>query len=340
MSDQNAPIPPQFEGVEALMWAWGQEDACFHFLHLILRACKTRNLDLKRQSFDLFNWHHEKCGSCWQNVLMTADNSTDPLRKHVYFDLYHSSQFELMKEQGGDVVVTQEAEGQRISIKYPAHMDEPWVGGEVYVPSNPTQEALIILNARDEALFKDPCSLLQRLDEVSAFEVQNFDRPSGRGIQWWTIVGDRPSRLLVHWQGETRTVAEDWTLVSRYKRLVAKHDREARLEGDKALTGKAALTLRQLALKYDGRSWFAGYAEKTLEYRRKDARRHNTKDAFGKSEVAELDHPLVDGTEGSRRVLKGVHEEATKRWQPQKDKLLDGLDLWMRRKRLEKGLTK
>src|SRR5438128_515959 len=118
------------------MWLWGQEDDCFHFLHLILRACRTQNLNLRDQSFAVFNWHYGKCGSCWQNVLMAADNFTESLRKQIYFDLYHSSLFALMKLGGGDVVVTQEAEGLRFSIRYPSYMDEPWVGGEVYVPSN------------------------------------------------------------------------------------------------------------------------------------------------------------------------------------------------------------
>src|SRR5437867_3668077 len=218
--DQTPSIPPQFEGVEALMWLWGQEDACFHFLHLILRACRTQNLDLQNQSLALFNWHFEKCGSCWPNVLMAADTCSEPLRKEIYLDLYHGSLFALMKLAGGDVVVTQEVEGLRFSIKYPSYMDEPWVGGEVYVPSSPFQEALIILDVRDEALFKEARPVLQRLDEISASEVKDFDRPLGRGIQWWTIVGDRPSRLLVRWQGETRSVVGDWRLLPRYKRLM------------------------------------------------------------------------------------------------------------------------
>lgn len=330
MSNSSIPSP---EEATARMWAWGEEDFCFHVLRLLV---ETRgDADLQREVLDHLNEHYEECGSCWQNVLMAADNCTDPFRRRVYWHVYHLSLFELMRAHGGDAVVTQEAEGQRISVKYPSYMDEPWVGGEVYVPSSLTHEALIILDVRDEGLFRDPRPVLQRLDEISAFEVQDFDRPMGRGIQWWTITGDRPSRLLVRCQGETRSVAADWTLVSRYKRLVAKHDGEVRLAED--LTGKVALTLRELALKYDGRSRFSGHLEKTLEYRAKDAWRHDAKDAFGNSEVAELDRRrCVDDSQGSLRVPKRILEEATIQSQLKEEKLFEGLDLSMFRKRLTK----
>lgn len=338
MSDQTPSIPSPEEAV-AQMFAWGQEDLCFHVLHLLVRTDGMEDLDLRKQIFALFNQHWAECGSCWPNVLMAADNCTDPFRRRVYFNVYHMSMFELMKVHGGNATVTQEAEGLRISIMYPSYMHDPWVGGEVYVPLSLTQEALIILDVRDEALFKDPRPVLQKLDEISATEVKEFDRPSGRGIQWWTIAGDRPSRLLVRWQGGTRSAAADWTLVSRYKRLVAKHDGEARLAED--LTGKAALILRELAREYDGRSWFPGYLQTTLEYRRRDARRHNAKDAFGKSEIAELDRRRrVKGAKKTLRVPKRILEVATNRSQLKEEKLIDGLDLSIRRKRLETRLTK
>src|SRR6267154_2673497 len=338
MSEQTLLNPSPEEGLKQML-AWGEKDLCFHVLHLLARTDGMENLDFRKPIFDLFNQHWAACGSCWPNVLMAADNDTEPFRKRVYFNVYHVSLFALMKAYGGDAAVKQEADGLRISVKYPSYMVDPWVGGEVYLPSRFTEEALIILDVRDEALFKDPRPVLQKLDEISATEVKDFDQPAGQGIQWWTIVGDRPSRLLVRWQGVTRSIADDWTLVSRYRRLVAKHDVEARLAED--LAGKAALVLRELAGKYDGRSWFPGYVKTTLEYRRKDAHRHNAKDAFGKSEGTHLDRrQAANGVKKTLRVPKRLLEEATHRSQLNEEKLIDDLDLSRRREQLEKHLTK
>lgn len=307
--------PPIFQGEEALLSEWGQDDPCLHHLHLLWRACEAVNPQLRSAAFEHFGRHYERCGACWENVLITADKTTEPLKREIYFNLYHLSQFALMKREGGDFEVNQTKEGIWVRIAYPPEFDELWTGGEVFTPSAPDGEAWTILDVRDKTLFEKPFPVLQRLDEVSSTEVKRFDREGGQSIQWWSIIGDRKASLLVRWNGIVKTVAEDWTLRGRYTPLMlGEAAREAaaspaardRVPEDRL--GEEALKLRQLALEYDGRSKFAGFAKARLRHRRIDAQRHDEGHAAGLEDGAPLEDAAID----PERIEKEAKDHETR----------------------------
>ena len=351
MSEQKSTLPPEPQALEGQLSAWCQDDRCFQTLYLLWCACVGVGLDHGRHAFEHFNLHYSNCGRCWQNVLIAADNSTNPVKRKIYYNLYHLSLFELMKRDGGDCQVDQTPEGMSIRVKYPPALGEPWVGGEVFIPTDRGQEAWIALDVRDVAGFESPKAILQRLDEISSSEVKNFDNPGGEAIQWWTIVQDRPATLKVRWHGRVKDVVKDWTLQSRYRPLLrAEAVRKRMLQQESGFSGarfepsagEEAMQLKRLALEYDGRSKFPGFAKTRLRHRRVDAHRHAKIDAARRSDSLDIGWGAArdDGAKADQEkmdnLLRPVVERESTALHEQSMEKIDSLQI---RVRLESMLS-
>ena len=117
-------------------------------------------------------------------------------------------------------------------------------------------------------------------------------------------VSERRTSVRVGWQGRVKEIAKNWTLMERYGKLVEKHSEELRVQPNNGgrpssgmTSGEIALTLQKLALDYDERSWFAGYAAKTLSFRKVDAFRRDMRDPM--VEALPLGQALVDQESGT-----------------------------------------
>jgi hypothetical protein len=258
----------------AKCWAWCDEHPCFRSLLQFFTGLREAGEELRQTCMAAFLGHYRKCNACWDNVLIAAERMPDGYRKDVYEDLYFRSFYEMMKARGGAFEQRDTPEGRYETTKFPPGHQELWTGDECFIPSDPKGKGRLVLDVQSEDLFDNPRAVIQRFDQTLCEKAQHFNYPMGRAIQWWAILANRPARLEVRWEGRTKVIAEEWTLHGRYGRLARRARRSVTgeqrdpmdpLTGPDAIAGEA-LDLLEVAQKYDGRSWFAGYAKAILVY--------------------------------------------------------------------------
>ena len=92
-------------------------------------------------------------------------------------------------------------------------------------PSEPNQQGSVIFDVRSEELFNDPRRLIQCMDETATREVKSYPADTGE-LHWQMIVGEGKAELKLRWRGKVKSIADDWRLYDRYKRLLQKPRRD------------------------------------------------------------------------------------------------------------------
>ena len=314
---------------------WHLDDLCF--LHLdVFRYISQHEDPLYRESFlGVLSAHNRECGGCLTNVRASAESTNDREKKRVYLNLHVVALQEFAKTQGRRFDVEEQADGAWIHLGPPPGLEELVVGIDMYAPRDTSKPGFHFLRAASKEVFDDPGAILQVVDEAVATEVRDSQsRADWNVLQWGAIVPTVKCTAFLYWKGHAKVIAEEMSLLGRYRALVSKHSDRDRDEPPSRDDPQTSLTLRELAFKYDGRTRFAGYAKAILKYREIDRYRHSETDAMSK---ATLGHG--GDAEEDRREVKESEEPAVEEWQADHSKTLDRIDLDMRLRKLGPMLT-
>jgi DNA-binding CsgD family transcriptional regulator len=331
--------------------AWYLEDRCF--ANLVDFCVAQRVSDpLNRSRLEVRLIEHEKVcqGDCWKNVRITWMTTKDPLKKWVYAKTFGDFTMRWLEakhcthhvEHRPDGVLARTVFSDDIELPYVL----PFTAIECFKPFDRSDSGYVIFDVRSQELFADPRPLIQHLDETATRGVKAYPPATGV-LHWQEIVSEGEGKFQIRWNGQVKDVAPDWTLHGRYGRLLKRDalrdeslldvDRQRHLgEEERA---DEVLRLREAALKYDGRSWFAGFLKARLEQRRIDSYRHLRADALSHAEPESATCPPEGDvtTESTPRPLEEIRDERSETVRHGHDQ---SESLVWRRDLLERRLTK
>lgn len=267
--------------------SWHLEDSCL--LHLdVFRYLHHYESAERRDAFKngVLASHWRECGGCLRNIRATAQNSTDPRKKEAYHSLYVCAIRAFLHSTGQRFDLVDDETGAWMTIPPPPDV-ERWITViDMFAPRDLSQSGLHILRARSQEVFDDPSAILRCLDQSACLEIQRSqERPEWNVLQWWALNPVLKNTALLYWNGQAKVLCEDMSFAARYRRLGAKYLRDQETGRDAA--GIYVLSLRDLALSYDGRSPFSGYARVILKNREIDRYRHEQVDGLNRAETGE-----------------------------------------------------
>ena len=315
-----------------------RENECAESLILSTRL-SLADLEQLEEVRSFLATHNRDCNrQCLKNVQIARDTNPDSRKRWGYGVIAERSMIAWIEQHGGSHTVRTTPKGKLDITRFPQDPNLPFPPPyfliETFEPTDPSQPGHVTLEVDSQELFEKPGPVLQSLDVLGTKGVKSYEAEGGP-LHWNKLTSEDDSPLRIRWKGVERPLAAGWKLYTRYAALLRKHRERPQFKNDgplrddrQGLNADAVLMLRDLALRYDGRSWFAGFAARTLDFRQKDKYRAEQRDPMSQAKsLSPSDQSTDDRTalDETSLIDESVATESERVAQIDKDRKLSAL---------------